>query len=125
MSHALIDTIVGIVLFSVGMGWTVFRYAARDKVAFALIAILSPFIVVISAVRLLYLLIRMKRPQVGPCPEGLTEAERLVEEQRQRMFGGELREPTFARSWQRAYELELQLEASKIKRGVQKVLVHA
>lgn len=125
MHHALIDTVAGIILFMAGIGWTVSRYAKRDRVAFAVIAMLSPVIAVAAAVSLLIHLTFDLDTHVGPCPDGLEEAEILVAEERQRMFGGDLRKPTYARSWQRAYECELQREAAGIKRLAQRILVHA
>ena len=84
----------------------------------------TPAIAVISLFSLLIRLI-IGKIEIGPCPAGLADAERLVEEEHQRMFGGELREPTFAVSWQRAYEIELQREAESVKRVAQRVFVGA
>jgi hypothetical protein len=124
MSRTVIDVMVTLALFVIGMGWTVFRYGKRDRLVFAVVAVLSPLIVFISIFRLLYLVLAQKI-KIGPCPAGLSEAEQLVETERQRMFGGELREPTMARSWQRAYELELQYEAERVQRIAQRMLVNA
>jgi hypothetical protein len=121
----MIDTLSGLILFVAGMGWTVSRYAKRDRAAFAVVAVLSPLLAIIAAISLAIQLILNIETRVGPCPDGLEEAEQLVEEERQHMFGGELRKPTYARSWQRAYELELQREASKVKNFAQKVFIHA
>jgi hypothetical protein len=124
MSRTAIDVVVTLALFAIGMGWTVFRYGKRDRLVFAVVAVLSPLIVFISVFRLLYLVLT-HRVKIGPCPAGLSEAEQLVEAERQRMFGGELREPTMARNWQRAYETELQHGAERIQRFAQRVLVNA
>lgn len=117
--------IVTLALFTVGISWTVFRYSRRERVAFMVIAIISPVLMVVSAFMLLVDVLRGNLPEVGPCPVGLTEAERLVEEERQRMFGGQLREPTFSLRWQRAYEAELQRGAETVRRGVDSVFAHA
>lgn len=124
MSHALIDTVVVLVLFVCGMAWTVYRYAREDRAAFTILAVLSPAIAVFAVIHLLFLVLT-KRVQIGPCPVGLAEAEKAVEIERQRLFGGELREPTFARDWQRAYEVQLQHDAESIKRAAERVFVHA
>ena len=124
MSYILIDLAVGVLLFIVGISWTVIRYGTRDRLAFAIIASLSPLLAVLSVFRLIFLVLANK-VQIGPCPPGLNEAEHLVEVERQRMFGGELRKPTFALNWQRAYELELQREAEGVERIAQRVFMNA
>ena len=124
MSHTLVDIAVGLILFAVGMGWTVFRYGKRDRLAFTVVAVLSPAIAVFSVFSLIYRSI-FGEIEIEPCPPRLAEAERLVEAERQRMFGGELREPTFAIRWQRAYEMELQREAEKVQRVAERVFVNA
>lgn len=121
----MIATIVTLALFTVGISWTVFRYSTRERVAFTVIAVVSPVLMVISVFMLLFDVLRGKIPEVGPCPAGLSDAERLVEEERQRMFGGPLREPSFSQRWQRAYELELQRGAETVRRGVDHVFAHA
>ena len=124
MSSTWLDIIVVLILFAVGMVWTAVRYGKRDRLAFAVVAVLSPFIVVAALFSVIFQVIRGKA-DVGPCPPGLAEAERLVEVERQRMFGGELRRSTFSLRWQRTYELELQREAESVKRIAQRVFVNA
>lgn len=124
MSHALINTAVGVVLFAVGMGWTVRRYARQDRTAFMVVAVISPVLAVWAVLQLIYR-VCMGKSTLGPCPAGLSEAERAVEMEKQRMFGGELREPTFARNWKRAYDLQLERDAESVKRAAERVLVHA
>jgi hypothetical protein len=123
MGHALIDTAVVLILFGFGIGWTIFRYGRRDRLAFAVVAILSPAIAVFALFMVLARLISGRPLQVGPCPNGLEEAELMVEEERQRLFGGDLRQPTYSRSWQRAYELELQRDATTVQQFAQRVFV--
>ena len=48
-----------------------------------------------------------------------------MEVERERMFGGELRKPTFVLNWQRAYELEPQHEADGVQRIAQREFVNA
>lgn len=124
MNHLLVDTVVIAVLFTLGVGWTVARYAQRDRLAFTVVAVLSPIIAVCSVFSLIYLLIAGK-VKIEPCPAGLSDAEHLVEVERQRLFGGDLREPSLSRNWQRAYEAELQREAERVQRVAQWVSVHA
>ncbi len=125
MSHMLVDTAVVLILFGFGIGWTVFRYGKRDRLVFAVVAILSPAIAIFAAVIVFFKLAAGRAPQIGPCPDGLEEAEFMVEEQRQKMFGGDLRPPMYSKSWQRAYELELQRDAAKVQRIAQRVFIQA
>ncbi|HZL29044.1 MAG TPA: hypothetical protein VFC39_21135 [Acidobacteriaceae bacterium] len=120
MHSTLIDLGVLLFLFVLGVSSTVYRFAKHDRLAFTVLAILSPAIVVISMFRLVYLLMTNNAP-LRPVPVGLEEAEIAVEAERKRMFGGELRRPTLARDWQRAYEMELQREAEHIQRFAQRV----
>jgi hypothetical protein len=125
MNHTLIDVIVIAILFVLGISWTVARYGkVGERLAFAIVAILSPFIAVFSIFDLIYL-VCVGKVTVGPVPLGLPEAERMVAEERKRMFGGELREPILSLRWQRAYELELQREVEGVERFAQRILVNA
>ncbi|WP_433966008.1 hypothetical protein [Tunturiibacter gelidiferens] len=124
MSHTAIDIIVVLFLFVTGIVWTVFRLGTRDRLAFAIVAVLSPVLAVLSVFSLLFKVITGK-VTVGPCPAGLNEAEKLVHAERKRLFGGELREPSLARSWQSAYELELQREAESVQRITDRMFVNA
>jgi hypothetical protein len=121
----MVNVIVTLSLFTIGIAWTVFRFGTRERVAFTVIAVISPLLMVISAFMLVFDIVRGELREVGPCPAGLTEAERLVEEERQRMYGGPLREPSFSLRWQRAYEAELQRGAERVRRGVDSVFAHA
>jgi|SRR6185437_3518695 len=124
MSHLFIDVIVTFLLFAIGVAWTVFRYSTHDRLVFAAVAILSPVLAILSLLMLFVDALRGKI-EVGPCPAGLSEAERMVEQERQRMFGGPLREPAFSLRWKRAYEMELQREAERVQRVAHKVFAHA
>lgn len=124
MSRLLIDIVVLAALFASGIVWTVTRYGSKgERFAFAVVAVVSPLIVLVSVFRFPFLVLT-GRLKVGPCPPGLPEAERMVAEERRRIFGGELREPTLSRDWQRAYELELQRQIEGVERIAQRVLVH-
>jgi hypothetical protein len=124
MSHTAIDIIVTLFLFVTGIVWTVFRLGTRDRLAFAIVAVLSPVLAVLSVFSLIFR-VATGKVKVGPCPVGLNEAEKLVHAERQRLFGGELREPSLARNWQRAYELELQREAEGVQRIADRMFVNA
>jgi hypothetical protein len=124
MSHLVVDLIVLFVLFAFGLGWTVTKYSRQDRIVFTVVAILSPAIAVFSVFRLVYLVLSRKTT-IGPVPPGLEEAEMLVAKERQILFGGTIQTPHLARSWQRAYELELQREAESVQRTAARFLVPA
>lgn len=125
MGHALVNMAVVLILFCFGIGWTVYRYGRRNRLAFAVVAVVSPVIALVAFLVVIVRLLAGNRTQMGPCPDGLPEAERLVEEERQKLFGGDLREPAYSKYWQRAYEIELQREAAKVQSIAQKVFVNA
>jgi hypothetical protein len=124
VSTALIDALVGIVIFVVGISLTVRKFGNHNRVAFAVVAILSPFVSLFAVFRVAYLALRGGLA-VGECPPGLEEAERIVERQRQHMFGGPLREPSFTKSWRTAYERELQKDTELVQEVANKYLIVA
>jgi hypothetical protein len=119
-----VEAIVVVVLFVIGMASTVRRYASHDRTAFAIVAILSPILMVFATFRTMYLILTGNL-SVTPCPPGLEEAELLVEQERQKMFGGEARTPTFSASWKLAYDSELQRDADRVQRMAVRYLQHA
>ena len=52
-----------------------------------------------------------------PCPEGLEEAELLVEQHQQRLFGGQIKHSTYATDWKRAYAQTLQKAEAHVERA--------
>jgi len=121
MSTALIDVAVGCCIFVLGLAVTIRKYGKNDRVAFTAVAVLTPLVAIFAVFRLLYLAAQ-NRVELDPCPPGLEEAEKIVALQRQQMFGGPLREPTFTASWQKAYERELQKETERVQRVAHKYL---
>jgi hypothetical protein len=62
---------------------------------------------------------------MGPCPQGLDEAEVVVATHRQRMFGGEFRPTHFASDWRNCYRMTLDSESRAVQRFARKVIEHA
>ena len=122
MSTVLVDVAVGVAIFILGIALTIRRFGGRDYLILSLCAVLTPFLAVVAFFSLLYLTLRGQQ-LVDPCPEGLEEAERIVEDQRQRMFGGPAREPFIAASWRRAYQLQLQKETRQVQSVARRYLV--
>jgi hypothetical protein len=50
-----------------------------------------------------------------PCPQGLEEAEALVERKRQIMFQGRPMQPKIALSWKRRYAMAVEFQAHKVR----------
>lgn len=120
MARILLDISVIGILFICGMAWTVTRFAQHDRLAFIFVAVLSPVLACVSFFVVLYQIVTGD-VKVGPCPPGLDLAERAVAVERQRMFGGELVEPVISARWSRAYQMELQREAERVKRVAYKL----
>ncbi len=124
MSTPWIDIAVGASIFVFGIGYTIRKFATQDRLAFTVVAILTPLAAVVAVFRLFYLICRGKA-QCGPLPARLEEAEIIVEQQRQQMFGGEVRKPAFTRSWQRAYERELEMDTERLQKVARRFLAVA
>ena len=119
MSSIVVNIAVGVTIFVLGIALTVRRFGSRDRVAFTVVAVLTPAVALFAMFRLAYLFL-CNRVELDPCPQGLEEAEKIVEIQRQQMFGGALRESSFTASWQKAYERELQKETERVQRVAQR-----
>lgn len=125
MSTMLIDVAVGLAIFILGIALTVRKYGkygGSDYPILVLSAVLTPVLAIIAVFYVFYFAIRGKRV-MDPCPEGLEEAEKIVEIHRQQMFGGPLRSPSIAASWRRAYQLELQRETQHVQSVARRYLV--
>ena len=122
MSTVLIDIAVGLAIFILGIALTVRRFGGQDYPVLILSAVLTPALAVVAMFCVIYLAIRGK-PAVDPCPDGLEEAEKIVEIQRQQMFGGPAREPSISASWKRAYQLRLQRETRRVQTMARRYLV--
>ena len=122
MSTVLIDVAVGLAIFILGIALTIRRFGGQDYPILVFSAILTPVLAVVAVFCVIYLAIRGKG-MIDPCPEGLEEAEKIVEIHRQQMFGGPLRQPSIAVSWRRAYQLQLQRETKRVQSVARRYLV--
>ena len=123
MSTVLVDVAVGAAIFIFGIALTIRRFGGSDYPIIIVCAVLTPILAVVAVFSLLYSAIRGNGETIDPCPEGLEEAERIVETQRQRMFGGPVREPFIAASWKRAYQIQLQKETRQVQSVARRYLV--
>jgi hypothetical protein len=118
----LIDIAVALAIFILGIALTVRRFGGPDYPALMLGAVLTPALAIIAVFCVFYLAFRRKT-LMDPCPDGLEEAEKIVEIRRQQMFGGQLRPPSITASWRRAYQLQLQMETQRVQSFARRYLV--
>ncbi len=72
---------------------------SMNRRALFILGVLSPFIVILSAVRALF-----SSNEVMPCPVHLEAVERSVDAKRIAVFGGKPRTHYIADSWKRRYQ---------------------
>jgi hypothetical protein len=105
-----------------GTSLLIWRYGTKDRGPSALVAAVLPFIVVVSFFQFLFMALFRHAPLVTPCPDGLAEAELIVENHRQRMFGGRPVEPHFASDWANLYAMTVEQESVRVQKFARKVL---
>jgi hypothetical protein len=113
-------TTYGVYLF--GTSLLIWRYGSKDRGPAIIVAAVVPFLFVATFLKLTVLAMLRRSPAMGPCPEGLSDAEIVVERNRQRMFGGEPLKPTFASDWARLYEKTVEAEAERVQAFARRVL---
>jgi hypothetical protein len=121
MSTMLIDIAVGVTIFILGIALTIRRFGDQDYPVVILSAIVTPILAVIAMFYVIFLAIRGKNT-LDPCPDGLEEAEKIVEIQRQQLFGGPARAPSISASWKQAYEMQLQAETRRVQKVARRYL---
>jgi hypothetical protein len=117
-----VDVAVGAVIFILGIALSLRKFSGQDYIVLVLSAVLTPILAVFAVFFVLFAAIRGES-SLDPCPDGLEEAERIVESQRQQMFGGPLRPPSISASWKRAYQLQLQKETRQVQTVARRFLV--
>jgi hypothetical protein len=115
--------IYGVYMF--GSAVLICRYTRVDRIPTVIVAWLMPALVLEALIEGTFLLLFKKYPRVRPCPVGLAEAEVVVEQRRQKMFGGESLPTTFASEWARLYGVTLEKEAKKVQKVARWVLATA
>lgn len=83
----------------------------RDRFPAIMIAIVFPVILVAAAFSAIG-----SKVVTLPCPDGLEEAEALVERQRQLMFFGKPQQPSIARVWRKRYAMSVELQALHMRK---------
>jgi len=115
-----IATVYAIYLF--GTSLLIWRFGSRDRGPSIVVAAVVPALYVAAFAELAWLASLGRSPAIGPCPEGLSDAELAVERQRQKMFGGRALEPHFASDWQRLYAKTVENEAARVQSFARRVL---
>lgn len=122
MSKFWIDVMVAAAIFCIGLAVTIRKFAGADSLPTIIAAVLTPVLAPISLIWVIVMGLAGKL-EVDPCPIGLEEAERAVEIERQKMFGGPLREPTISVSWRLAYQRQLERETEIVRDVARRYLV--
>jgi hypothetical protein len=111
-------------IYACSTAFLVIRFGTKDPVPSVAVAWLAPAIIVASIISTINTIARMLAGldlSLKPCPEGLEEAEQIVETKRHAMFGGAMRKPHFAADWAKVYELAVELQAERVQRLARKL----
>jgi len=110
-------------IYACGTAFLVFRFGTKDRVPSVVVAWLAPVILVISFISAINRSLRILSGNgtVKPCPQGLEEAEQIVENKRHSMFGGPTRKPHLAADWAKVYEFSMELQAARVERVARKL----
>jgi hypothetical protein len=112
-------------VYAFGATVLIWRYIATDRGPTIVVAWLMPGVILAALIHGTYRVLFKKSPRVRPCPAGLAEAEVIVEERRQKMFGGERLATNFASEWTRLYGVTLEEEAKKLQKFARKAFAYA
>ncbi len=121
----LIEILTIYVVYLFGTALLIWRYGKKDRAPSIVVAGVAPILFVASFVELIFLAVIGKSRQISPCPDGLSDAELLVERQRQQMFGGSPIEPHFASDWSRLYAKTVEIEAERVQAFARRVFTLA
>ncbi len=117
-------TIYGIYFF--GTSLLIWRYGRKERGVSIIVAGVMPTLVVVSVVVSLFEIFRVtvlrQSPRIRPYPDGLEEAELIVEKRRQQMFGGVALKPHFASDWKNFYQATIEREAERVQKFAHRML---
>jgi hypothetical protein len=115
-------TIYAVYVF--GTSLLVWRFGTRGngRGPSIVVAAVAPALFVVGLLELMFLVAMGRRPRIDPCPDGLDEAELIVEAKRQEMFGGEPIKPHFASDWAKLYSKTVEHEAERVQAFARRVL---
>lgn len=121
----LIQILAIYLIYGIGMSVVICRHGMKDRGLFVFAAWIMPFTLVASIFHSAFLLLFRRSPRVRRCPDGLADAERIVERYRLEMFGGKPVEHRFAADWARLYAMTLETETEQVQRFARRVLTSA
>lgn len=115
-------TIYAVYVFGTAM--LVWRFSKRGtgRGPSIVVAAAAPALLVFVLFEIAFLTVVGRRPHIEPCPDGLGEAELIVERKRLQMFGGESIKPHFASDWARLYEKTVEQDAERVQAFARRVL---
>ncbi len=92
----------------------------REKFSAVMIALTFPFMLLFAVFAVFF----RATLAIKPCPEGLEEAEAVVERQRLLMFPGKAIQPSIAKAWRRHYAMSVGLQARKMRNLSRQIQAH-
>lgn len=120
--HFFIELASVYVIYLFGTSLLIWRYGTRDRGPSIVVAGVAPMLFMAAIAKMFVLALFRRSPTIHPCPDGLKDAELMVERKRQQMFGGEPLEPHFASDWARLYEKTLEEDAERVQAFARRVL---
>lgn len=120
----LIEVFALYFVYVFGTALLIWRYGTKDRGPSVIVVSVIPLIAIISFFHFLVIAIFRRAPLLSPCPDGLAEAELIIEKHRQHMFGGST-EPHFASDWANLYATTVEQEAVRVQKFARKVLAGA
>jgi hypothetical protein len=113
-------TIYAIYIF--GTSLLIWRYGTKDRGPLIVVAAVIPILTIVSFFEVCIRALFLRSPQMSPCPDGLAEAERIIERHRHEMFGGSPIPPHIAHEWEMFYAKTLEREAARVQRFATQIL---
>ena|ERR1700679_4020066 len=113
-------TVYAIYVFATSL--LIWRYGKRDRGPVIVVTAVLPLMVIVCFFEVLIRALMQRAPTIDPCPDGLAEAERIVERHRREMFGGPPVPPHIAHDWQMLYAETLERDAARVQKFAGRVL---
>jgi len=118
----IIEILTVYAIYIFGTSLLIWRYGNKDRAPIIVLTAVLPFMVVIVFFEVFVRALFQRAPQMNPCPDGLAEAERIVEKHRHEMFGGAPVPPHIAHEWQMLYAKTLEREAARVQKFAVRIL---
>lgn len=109
-------------IYIFGTSALVWRYGTKDRGPLIVVTAVIPILTVVCLFEVGIRAMFGKSYQMPPCPDGLADAERIIEKHRLEMFGGTPAKLHVARDWELLYAKTLEHEAERVKAFASRVL---